>query len=69
MTDRDGMKFRCNIPVPESTKAVNKDEVQQNATSANLVADEWSSRKTPEDLLEVFKNRCFRRVSPFSICW
>ena len=69
MTDRDGKKFRCNIPVPESTKVVHKDEIQQNGTSTSLVADEWSSRKTPEDLLDVLKDKCFRRVSPFSVCW
>ncbi|KAG0614315.1 hypothetical protein M758_6G167400 [Ceratodon purpureus] len=61
MTDRDGKKFQCNIPAPVSTKVVNKDEVQQNGTSTSLVADEWSSRKTPEDLLDVLKDRCFRR--------
>lgn len=62
MTDRDGKKFRCNIPVPESTKSGKKDGFQHNVT---LVAEELSSRKTPEDLLDALKDKCFRRVSSF----
>ncbi|XP_024385684.1 protein OS-9 homolog [Physcomitrium patens] len=61
MTDRDGKKFRCNLPVAEGTEAVNKDEIQQTDTSTSIVADEWSARKTPEDLLDILKDKCFRR--------
>ncbi|XP_024368657.1 protein OS-9 homolog isoform X1 [Physcomitrium patens] len=61
MTDRDGKKFRCNLPVLESTKLLNKDVVEQNGTNTSLVTDKRSSRKTPEDLLDVLKDKCFRR--------
>jgi protein OS-9 len=59
MTDRDGKKFRCNLPLPESTHDVN--EEQQNGSSIGLTADDRSTRKTPEDLLEALKEKCFRR--------
>ncbi len=63
MTDRDGKKFRCNLPLPESTHDVN--EEQQNGSSIGLTADDRSTRKTPEDLLEALKEKCFRRVHLF----
>jgi protein OS-9 len=59
MTDRDGKKFRCNLPLPESTHDVK--EEQQNGSSIGLTADDRSTRKTPEDLLEALKEKCFRR--------
>jgi len=59
MTDRDGKKFRCNLPLPESTHDV-KEELQ-NGSSIGLTADDRSTRKTPEDLLEALKEKCFRR--------
>lgn len=61
MTDRDGKKFRCNLPVLEGLKVVDEDEIEYNGTNTSLVADERSSRKTPEDLLDVLKDKCFRR--------
>lgn len=73
MTDRDGKKFRCNLPVLEGLKVVDEDEIEYNGTNTSLVADERSSRKTPEDLLDVLKDKCFRRVSiqtnPPSACF
>ncbi len=63
MTDRDGKKFRCNLPLPESTHDVK--EEQQNGSSIGLTADDRSTRKTPEDLLEALKEKCFRRVHLF----
>lgn len=63
MTDRDGKKFRCNLPVSQSTTNLNKGEGQQNGSSINLAADDRSTRKTPEDLLDALKDKCFRRVS------
>jgi len=63
MTDRDGKKFQCNLPLPESTHDVK--EEQQNGSSIGLTADDRSIRKTPEDLLEALKEKCFRRVHLF----
>ena len=62
MTDRDGKKFRCNLPIPEVTKTIDK-ESQQNGSSTGLLADDRSTRKTPEDLLDALKDKCLFRVS------
>ena len=62
MTNKDGKRFQCNIPMSINT---NKDQPQQNITNTSLVVEGLSSHKTLEDLLDALKDKCFRRVSPF----
>ncbi|XP_024537037.1 protein OS-9 homolog isoform X1 [Selaginella moellendorffii] len=54
MTDRDGRKFECFLPKkPEASPLDGANETE--ATLAEI------SRRTPEELLDVLKDRCFHR--------
>ena len=62
MSNKNGQKFLCFLPKVE--KAKTEMPVTQHNTSSMIVETEKRVKlKTPDELLEAFKERCFLRVS------
>lgn len=61
MPDKNGQNFLCYLPKVEKTR-VEKSVSQQNISSMILETEKQVKLKTPDELLEVLKDRCFIRV-------
>lgn len=62
MSNKNGPKFLCFLPKVEKAKA-GKPVTQQNTSSMIVETEKRVKLKTPDELLEAFKERCFLRVS------
>ncbi|KAL4564054.1 hypothetical protein LXL04_028104 [Taraxacum kok-saghyz] len=60
MPKKNGEKFQCFLPKVEKTKS-EKQTIQQNSTSLILETEKRFKLKTPDELLEALKDRCFLR--------
>lgn len=61
MPGKDGQKFICFLPKVEKFKT-EKPINQQNTSSVIVGTEKRLKPKTPDELLEVLKDRCFIRV-------
>lgn len=62
MPNKDGKNFLCFLPKVEKTKTL-KPVTQQNVSTMIVESEKQVKLKTPDELLEVLKDRCFIRVS------
>lgn len=62
MPNKDGKNFLCFLPKVEKAKT-GKPVTQQNTSSMIVESEKRVKLKTPDELLEVLKDRCFLRVS------
>lgn len=62
MPNKNGQKFLCFLPKVEKAKT-GKPVTQQNTSSMIVETEKRVKLKTPDELLEVIKERCFVRVS------
>ncbi|MBA0583693.1 hypothetical protein Gorai_014540 [Gossypium raimondii] len=62
MPNKDGKNFLCFLPKVEKTKTL-RPVTQQNVSSMIVESEKQVKLKTPDELLEVLKDRCFIRVS------
>lgn len=60
MPNKNGEKFRCFLPKVEKSKS-RMLVAEQNISSMIVESEEHFKLKTPDELLEVLKGRCFRR--------
>ncbi|KAL6974042.1 Protein OS-9, partial [Sarracenia purpurea var. burkii] len=60
MPNKNGDKFLCFLPKVEKSKA-GKPVTQQNMSSLIMESEKRIKLKTPDELLEVLKDRCFIR--------
>ncbi|KAL3535937.1 hypothetical protein ACH5RR_004398 [Cinchona calisaya] len=60
MPNKNGEKFLCFLPRMEKSKS-GKPVNQQNTSSMILETERSIKLRTPDELLEVFKDRCFLR--------
>ncbi|KAF9606949.1 hypothetical protein IFM89_030247 [Coptis chinensis] len=60
MSDKNGQKFSCFLPKEDKTKT-SKFVTQQNTSSLIVETQRKVMLKTPDELLEVFKDKCFYR--------
>lgn len=60
MPKKNGEKFLCFLPKVEKSKS-EKQTIQQNSTSLILETEKRFKLKTPDELLEALKDRCFIR--------
>lgn len=70
MPNKDGQNFLCYLPKVEEMKS-EKAVPQHNTSSMIIETEKRVKLKTPDELLEVLKDRCFIRVSiyiPKFIC-
>lgn len=65
MPKKNGEKFVCFLPKVEKSKS-EKQTIQQNSTSLILETEKRFKLKTPDELLEALKDRCFLRVRTFT---
>ena len=65
MPKKNGDKFLCYLPKVEKSKS-EKTTVHENTTSLILETEKRFKLKTPDELLEALKERCFLRVSSFT---
>lgn len=66
MPNKDGQKFQCFLP--KVVKVKTGKLVNQHNTSSVIVETEKRVKpKTPDEMLEVLKDRCFIRVRIFSL--
>ena len=61
MPNKHGEKFLCFLPKVEKSKS-GKPVAQQNLSSMIMESETHMKLKTPDELLEVLKDRCFIRV-------
>ncbi|MBA0679796.1 hypothetical protein Goari_011544 [Gossypium aridum] len=61
MPNKDGKNFLCFLPKVEKTKTL-KPVTQQNISSMIVESEKQVKLKTPDELLEVLKDRCFIRL-------
>ena len=61
MPNQNGEKFQCYLPKFEESK-YGKSIPQQNMSSLIMETEKQVKLKTPDELLEVLKDRCFIRV-------
>lgn len=62
MPDKNGQNYICYLPKVEKTKS--EKQVPQHNTSSMIVETQKRIKlKTPDELLEVLKDRCFIRVN------
>lgn len=61
MPKKNGEKFLCFLPKVEKSKS-GKPVAQQNLSSMIVESEMHMKLKTPDELLEVLKERCFIRV-------
>ncbi|MBA0736631.1 hypothetical protein Gogos_010162 [Gossypium gossypioides] len=61
MPNKDGKNFLCFLPKVEKTKTL-KPVTQQNVSSMIVESEKQVKLKTPDELLEVLKDRCFIRL-------
>lgn len=61
MPKKNGEKFLCFLPKVEKSKS-GKPVAQQNLSSMIVESETHMKLKTPDELLEVLKERCFLRV-------
>lgn len=64
MPNKDGQKFLCYLPKAEKSKN-GQSTAQQNLSSMVMESEIRFKLKTPDELLEVLKERCFLRVSTY----
>lgn len=64
MSNKDGQNYVCFLPTVEQTKTV-KSLAQQNSSNIILETDRRIKLKTPDELLDVLKDKCFYRVRFF----
>lgn len=62
MPNKNGEKFLCFLPKVEKSKS-GKLVAQQNISSMIVESETRMKLKTPDELLEVLKDRCFIRVT------
>ncbi|KAG8485825.1 hypothetical protein CXB51_019221 [Gossypium anomalum] len=60
MPNKDGKNFLCFLPKVEKIKTL-KPVTQQNVSSMIVESEKQVKLKTPDELLEVLKDRCFIR--------
>ncbi|KVI00512.1 Mannose-6-phosphate receptor binding domain-containing protein [Cynara cardunculus var. scolymus] len=60
MPKKNGDKFQCFLPKVEKSKS-GKPTIHQNTTSLILETEKRFKLKTPDELLEALKDRCFIR--------
>nr|KJB23599.1 hypothetical protein B456_004G109500 [Gossypium raimondii] len=60
MPNKDGKNFLCFLPKVEKTKTL-RPVTQQNVSSMIVESEKQVKLKTPDELLEVLKDRCFIR--------
>ncbi|KAL3642946.1 Protein OS-9 [Castilleja foliolosa] len=60
MPNKNGEKFLCYLPKVEKSKS-SKQAAQQNISSMIVESETHMKLKTPDELLEVIKDRCFIR--------
>lgn len=61
MPNKNGEKFLCFLPKVEKSKS-GRPVAQQNLSSMIMESETHMKLKTPDELLEVLKDRCFIRV-------
>ena len=61
MSNKDGQNYVCFLPTVEQTNTV-KSFTQQNSSSIILETNRRIKLKTPDELLDVLKDKCFYRV-------
>ncbi|CAN1290013.1 Protein OS-9 homolog [Linum perenne] len=62
MPDKNGHRYLCYLPKIEKAKS-GKPVSQLNMSSMIMETEKRVKLKTPDELLEVLKDRCFIRVS------
>ena len=62
MPNKDGKNFLCFLPKVEKART-GKPTTQHNTSSMIVESEKRVKLKTPDELLEVLKDRCFIRVS------
>lgn len=62
MPNKDGQKFLCFLPKVEKAKT-GKPVTRQNTSSMIVETEKRVKLKTPDELLEAFKELCLLRVS------
>lgn len=62
MLNKNGEKFLCYLPKVEKSRSKNLVN-PQNKSSTIMETERRVKLKTPDELLEIFKNHCFLRVS------
>ncbi|KAJ6846201.1 protein OS-9-like protein [Iris pallida] len=60
MSNKEGKNFMCFLPIVEETKPV-KQISQQNSSSIIVETDRKTKLKTPDELLDVLKDKCLYR--------
>ncbi|KAF9617065.1 hypothetical protein IFM89_033170 [Coptis chinensis] len=60
MSDKNGQKFSCFLPKEDKTKT-SKFFTHQNTSSLIVETQRKVTLKTPDELLEVFKDKCLYR--------
>ncbi|GLU09596.1 hypothetical protein SLE2022_264470 [Rubroshorea leprosula] len=60
LPDKNGKKFLCFLPKLEKSKS-GKPVIQQNTSSMIVETEKQVKLKTPDELLEVLKEKCFIR--------
>ena len=62
MPDKNGQKYICFLPKVEKAKSETP-IIQHNVSSMIVETEKRIKLKTPDELLEALKDRCFIRVS------
>lgn len=61
MSNKEGQSYMCFLPLVEETKTL-RSITQQNSSNALLESDRRIKLKTPDELIDVIKDKCFYRV-------
>ncbi|KAJ7571674.1 hypothetical protein O6H91_01G171800 [Diphasiastrum complanatum] len=72
MTDRDGQKYECILPKLLDPPSSNNEPNEPNSSSIRLATDVKSTRKTPEDLLNILNGTCLLRLEgwwTYELCY
>ncbi|XP_008788789.2 protein OS-9 homolog [Phoenix dactylifera] len=60
MSNKEGQSYMCFLPLVEETKTV-RSVTPQNSSNALLESDRRIKLKTPDELIDVLKDKCFYR--------
>uniref|UniRef100_A0A1D1XVU6 Protein OS-9 homolog n=2 Tax=Anthurium amnicola TaxID=1678845 RepID=A0A1D1XVU6_9ARAE len=71
MSNKKGQKYLCSLPVVEETRSV-KPIIQQNTSNVIVEGDRRIKLRTPDELMEVLKDRCLYRLEgwwSYELCY